>query len=625
MSGSLTGPLFLETSERSRVSSRRVPIPVELQPAVPSSASVSEIRAALRSSLRSRVRPELYESWLSEVELIERDGSRFVFRAPSPFIRDWVRRNFLSELQSCLENVVGRRDVHVVLRSGSQPAGDVPLGVVDVAASGPRVSPGSSAAEGRLGKTGPERDLEDQRVRPDEGRAAASWLEQEVEIDGRDAVFHGRDPLSAEGRADEFHGESDVSGEGAVSNDGFARDGFARADASSSREMPARGSSSGRDGGTSLEPAETVPLGDLPRGSGAGRSVVSGGSGARSLGGPGAELNRNYTFETFVVGPCNRLSHAAALAVGDNPGRAYNPFFVHGNVGLGKTHVLQAVCHSIRRRNEDATVLYLSCEDFTNRFIHAIQRGELDKFREIHRGVDVLVIDDIQFLENKEKTQDEFFHTFNALYNTNRQIILSSDRPPSDIPTIEERLVSRFKWGLVAEMEVPCFETRVAIVKRKARLRQVEMPDEVAWFIAERIDTNIRELEGAVIKVVGISSITERPLTVELAEEALRGVVVSRTRKLSLGDVMGVVTGHFSVSARELTGKGRTQAVSLPRQICMYLCRQHTEQSLEEIGRFFGNRDHTTVIYAVQKIKKRVKEDRVFRELVGTLSSRLSG
>ena len=591
------------------MSSRRVPIPVEPEPAVPPSASVSEIRAALRRSLRSRVRPELYESWLSEVDLIERDGARFVFRAPSPFIRDWVRRNFLSELQSCLESVVGRRDVHVVLRSGSQSADDVPLGVVDVASRGPRVSSGaqvgsspvagSNPGGGRLDPIAPERAPEFEDQDGSTGTGEQGWLEssrseQEVEIDARD-------PLSVqdgESRSSEFRDES-------------ARDGSARAE--SRREVD----------GTASESVGSVPVGSVPVG--AGRAAMPNGFGPRGVGGPGAELNRNYTFETFVVGPCNRLSHAAALAVGDNPGRAYNPFFVHGNVGLDKTHVLQAVCHSIRRRNEDATVLYLSCEDFTNRFIHAIQRGELDKFREIHRGVDVLVIDDIQFLENKEKTQDEFFHTFNALYNTNRQIILSSDRPPSDIPTIEERLVSRFKWGLVAEMEVPCFETRVAIVKRKARLRQVEMPDEVAWFIAERIDTNIRELEGAVIKVVGISSITERPLAVELAEEALRGVVVSRTRKLSLGDVMGVVTGHFSVSARELTGKGRTQAVSLPRQICMYLCRQHTEQSLEEIGRFFGNRDHTTVIYAVQKIKKRVKEDRVFRELVGTLSSRLSG
>ncbi|MHC5063788.1 MAG: chromosomal replication initiator protein DnaA [Planctomycetota bacterium] len=347
------------------------------------------------------------------------------------------------------------------------------------------------------------------------------------------------------------------------------------------------------------------------------------GVGAASGGRNESRLNENYTFEQFVVGPCNRLSHAAALAIGDSPGRAYNPLFIHGNVGLGKTHLLQATCHAIRQKKGDARVVYMSCEDFTNRFIHSIQNGQLNQFREYHRSVDVLVIDDIQFLANKEKTQDEFFHTFNALYNCQRQIFLSSDRPPLEIPTIEERLVSRFKWGLVAEMELPCFETRVAIVKRKARSRRVELADEVAYFIAERIDTNIRELEGAVIKIIGLSTITERPICNELAEEALRGVAVSRSNQVTFSDVMDLITGEFSLTAREITGKSRTQAISLPRQIGMYLSRELTEHSLEEVGRFFGNRDHTTVLYAVQKIKTRVKDDRMFRDLLGNLRSRL--
>ncbi len=337
------------------------------------------------------------------------------------------------------------------------------------------------------------------------------------------------------------------------------------------------------------------------------------------------ELNRNYTFDQFVVGPCNRLSHAAALAVGDNPGRAYNPLFVHGNVGLGKTHLLQAICHEIRRKDENSRVLYLSCEDFTNRFINAIQNNRLDDFRNLHRTADVLVIDDIQFLAGKDKTQDEFFHTFNALYNANRQIVLSSDRTPSEIPTVEERLVSRFKWGLVVEMEVPCLETRAAIVRRKARLRQVEIQEDVAFLIAKRIDTNIRELEGAITKVLGIAQITERAITTELVEEALRGVVTARSRPIAVSDVMNLVSGEFSISPRELTGKGRAQTVSLPRQVCMFLCRQLTDLSYEEIGGFFSDRDHTTVLYAVRKIEKRVKDDRMFRELVQNLVSRLRG
>ena len=334
-------------------------------------------------------------------------------------------------------------------------------------------------------------------------------------------------------------------------------------------------------------------------------------------------LNQDYTFEQYVVGPCNRLSHAAALAIGQNPGRAYNPLFVHGNVGLGKTHLLQAICHAIKRKPEPSRVLYMSCEDFTNKFILSIQTGRLNDFRECYRSADVLVIDDVQFLAGKEKTQEEFFHTFNALYNSHKQIVISSDRPPVEIPTVEERLVSRFKWGLVTDIELPCFETRLAIVNRKARLRSVELPDDVTQYIAERITTSIRELEGAVIKVIGIAAITDRPISLDLAGEALKGLTTSRRTKISMENIISLITSEFSISARDLTGKGRTQAISLPRQIGMYLARDHTEHSLEEVGRHFGNRDHTTVLYAVTKIKNRAKNDRMFKELLVNLSARL--
>ncbi len=336
-----------------------------------------------------------------------------------------------------------------------------------------------------------------------------------------------------------------------------------------------------------------------------------------------SQLNPNYTFDKFVVGPCNRLAHAAALAIAENPGRAYNPLFIHGNVGLGKSHLLQAICQTVMARDPKARVLYLSCEDFTNTYIRSIQSNNLDDFRRLYRSVDVLVVDDVQFLANKEKTQEEFFHTFNALYDLQKQIVMSSDRPPAEIPTVEERLVSRFRWGLVAEIEAPCFETRVAIVRRKAKARSVEMADEVAYFIAERVTNNIRELEGAVIKVVGIAAITDRPITVELAEEALRGVAMRRQSQVSVDDVMSLITSDFAISARDLTGKSRTQAVSLPRQIAMFLVRDHTDLSLEDIGRVFGNRDHTTVLYAVGKIRERSQKDRMFKEMLDGLSNRL--
>jgi chromosomal replication initiator protein len=276
----------------------------------------------------------------------------------------------------------------------------------------------------------------------------------------------------------------------------------------------------------------------------------------------------------------------------------------------------------VLRRDPSARVLYMSCEDFTNAFIQAIQSHQLDQFRELYRSADVLVIDDVQFFANKEKTQDEFFHTFNALYDAQKQIVLSSDRPPVEIPTVEERLVSRFKWGLVAEVEAPCFDTRVAIVRRKAAGRGIDLPEDVASFLADRVTANIRELEGAVIKVVGISAITEQPITLALAESCVRGGPL-RHAQVSIDDVMTLITTQFAITARELTGKSRTQTVSHPRQIAMFLLREHTESSLEDVGRIFGGRDHTTVLYAVNKIRERSQKDRLFKELLDGLSSRL--
>jgi len=324
-----------------------------------------------------------------------------------------------------------------------------------------------------------------------------------------------------------------------------------------------------------------------------------------------------------MVGPCNRLAHAAALAIGANPGRAYNPFFVHGKVGLGKTHLLQAICHTIVRAQPNCRVLYLSCEEFTNRFIDSIQNRTLSQFREYHRSADMLVIDDVEFLANKTQTQEEFFHTFNALYNRQKQIVLSSDCTPPEIPTLEDRLVSRFKWGLETDMSPPCFETRAAIVRRKARMREVELPTDVVHLVAETITSNIRELEGAVTKVLGLATITGNTVDLSLAEQALQDGTPMRSRQVSLSNVMDLITNEFSISAKDLTSKSRTQVISLPRQIGMFLSRRHTEHSLEEVGRFFGNRDHTTVLYAVTKIKKRSSQDRMFQELLSGLSQRL--
>jgi len=336
-------------------------------------------------------------------------------------------------------------------------------------------------------------------------------------------------------------------------------------------------------------------------------------------------LNPRYTFENFVVGPCNRFCHAVSLGTAEAPGKTYNPLFLHGSVGLGKTHLLQSICYSLIDNWKDVRILFLSCETFVNHFISALENGDLQKFRHKYRHVDVLVVDDIHVLANKERTQEEFFHTFNSLYNAGKQIILSSDSPPKDIPTLQDRLVSRFKWGLVTEIEPPCYETRMAILRRKGRERGQELPDEVAQIIAEHIDTNIRELEGAINKLYSFSNVTGRAITVEFAREVLTEVFTKRRGQPSMDDIIEVVTSHFSVKLSELQSKKRTNQIAFPRQIAMYLARQITRHSLEEIGGFFGGRDHTTVLHAARKLTRLAQEDEQVRGLLAGFLDDLQG
>jgi len=316
-------------------------------------------------------------------------------------------------------------------------------------------------------------------------------------------------------------------------------------------------------------------------------------------------LGEDYTFDTFVSGPCNRLAHAASIAVSEGPGRTYNPLFIHGSVGLGKTHLLQEICHKVAHDTPGASISYLSCETFVNHFIEAVQHGQLHDFRYRYRHADVLVIDDIQFLSDHEQSQEEFFHTFNTLYQSQRQIILSSDRGPAEITGLEDRLISRFNWGLVARIDRPCYETRVAIVSKKARLRSIELPEDVICFIAGTIDSNTRELEGAISKVTMLAQVLDRSVDLALAEEALGAEPVASTRReVTVEDILSVVTSRFSVRLADLQSKKRSRSIAFPRQICMYLARNLTRHSLEEIGGYFGGRDHTTVLHANKAIEK---------------------
>jgi len=336
-------------------------------------------------------------------------------------------------------------------------------------------------------------------------------------------------------------------------------------------------------------------------------------------------LNPHYRFDNFVVGPCNRFAHAASLGVSESPGKNYNPFFLHGSNGLGKTHLLQSLCYSLLERAPHTRILYLSCETFVNHFISALEDGDLTTFRNKYRNVDVLVIDDIHVLANKERTQEEFFHTFNTLYNAGKQIVLSSDTSPKEIPTLQERLVSRFKWGLVTEIERPCYETRMAILKRKSRERGHELPDDVARLLAEHIDTNIRELEGAVTRLQGYASLSGQALTPELAMRALRDVFTNTRAQLSMEEILRVVTAHFNMKLSELQSKRRSNAVVFPRQIGMYLIRKSTRHSLGDIGGFFGGRDHSTVLYAIDRIEQQMQADPRLKELVAGFLGQLRG
>jgi len=322
-------------------------------------------------------------------------------------------------------------------------------------------------------------------------------------------------------------------------------------------------------------------------------------------------LSPDYTFESFVVGPGNRLVHAAAIAVGSNPGRAYNPLFIHGGVGLGKTHVLQAICQVILRQRPDSRIGYLSCQSFAEIFMACVKAGRMQDFRHRFRNLDMLVVDDIHFLSKREQSQEEFFHTFNSLYQAGKQIILSSDASPNDIPDLEERLVSRFNCGLVARMDRPCYETRVAILRSKAAMVGVDVPEEICSYIAARVDTNIRELEGCLTKVRCFALANNRPIDLDLTKEALLddSFGLSSSSRPSIQTIAEAVTRYYDIRLADLLSKRRHKSISVPRQMCMWLARKHTRYSLEEIGGYFGGRDHTTVLHAVRNIGTRKESD----------------
>ena len=338
-----------------------------------------------------------------------------------------------------------------------------------------------------------------------------------------------------------------------------------------------------------------------------------------------SSLNPQYTFDKFVIGNSNRFAHAAALAVSESPGSVYNPLFMYGGVGLGKTHLMQAIGNQILQSHPEMRVLYISSEKFTNEFINSIVKGNPEAFRQKYRTIDVLLVDDIQFLYKKEQTQEEFFHTFNTLFDARKAIILSSDRHPRNIQTLEDRLRSRFEWGLITDVQAPDLETRIAILKKKAIIEDLDVPNDVLTYIASRIDNNIRELEGALTRVVAYAQLNRRPITTDLVSEAMKDVYpTQRTAIITLELIQKLICSHFNITNEDMMSKKRTKEIAFARQVAMYLCRELTDSSLPQIGEYFGGRDHTTVLHAYKTIEEAQKNDHKLNASLQELKHRLS-
>ncbi len=523
----------------------------------------------------------LCRQWFDEIEPAGMSGGVLRLRAHSNVHRDYLRRACLEQFNDSARTVSQRLisvgflgpDDDLPSASADQPTATVvrPVSAGTVAAAGGRGTP-----VGRHGVTGAARSPQ----------------------------HFDEDDASADHDGTTTDGRLDGSPNGAL--DGAAR---------------------GRAGRADAPPPPRAVFGSGTGGMGGGGS---GGGGAIDTWSHSLVINPDYSFEHFVVGPGNRLAHAAALAVAANPGRAYNPYFVHGDVGLGKTHLLQAICLRIKENQPKARIYYTSCEGFMTQFMDSVKAGEMAAFRHTFRDVDVLVVDDIHFLTKRDRTQEEFFHTFNSLFQAHKQIILSSDAPPEEIPDLEDRLVSRFKWGLVTTVAAPGYETRVEILKNKARLRGMDLPDEVAFYIASRVERNIRELEGAVIKLQVLAAVEGRSITadghgkengidVELARQALGDDSPRAERQVQIQSIIDTVTDYFGVKVTDLQSKRRQRSIAVPRQVCMFLARKHTRYSLEEIGGYFGGRDHTTVMHAVKTIESRCEIDEEFSRVVSSL------
>jgi len=605
---SLSAPIAAAASSGSPRPMPAHPMPAHPMPADPTlpeptpderPRSLDDIWTSFRSAVRSKVQPEQFEAWFRRAALVSVDDQVMRLAVQNNFAREWLENYYREKLEAAAREVLkGARRIEISVDPELCSSAGAERAALDEGSSASSGGSSSARSDGSLGAPN--------AASSDAARASEGATRRELGEDDFGAPS-GRDIRPTSGR------RPPNARDGASTRRAHQRSHDERRDDTLDSRDPRRQSPSASSAANSASfgNAASSPSGDGNTNALLWKSEIG--------------LNPKYTFDNFVVGPCNRFAHAAAVGAAEAPGRNYNPFFLHGSVGLGKTHLLQSLCFALLVRNPQTRIQYLSCETFVNHFISALENGNVQKFRNKYRNVDVLVVDDIHVLANKDRTQEEFFHTFNTLYQSGKQIVLSSDSPPKDIPTLQERLVSRFKWGLVTEIEPPCFETRMAILKRKSRERGRELPDDVACLLAERIDSNIRELEGAVTKLLGFAGVTCSQVSCDLAREALRDIFEARKGQPSMEDILTAVCEHFDVKISEVQSKKRTNAIAYPRQIAMYLARQITRHSLEEIGGFFGGRDHSTVIYAIEKVTQMLVEDGEARGIVDGFLARLQG
>jgi chromosomal replication initiator protein len=582
-------------------------------------------RVALDRLRRELSRAE-FDTWLRNTQLVTGDDGASVLRARTTFAKDMLETRYRERIEAAIAQVSGEQiSLRIAVIAGEAGSDE----------DEPAVRSGHRRAQSRAGDDAYDRPelfaAQDEPSAPAVRQSSVSVPRQNLPPAGSANRNERIRAALDRNRAGGANGGNSASGGGAGSpsisfaagrQDEVWTDGTAAIDAAQTanaqkdpggQSMTAPARPTGPDGETQRRATPDFPA-DYESGLAGGQSMLI----------PSPRLNTRYTFATFIVGSANQLAHAASQAVAEAPGQAYNPLFLYGGVGLGKTHLLHAIGHVAVERN--MSVLYVSSETFTNEIVNAIRYRTTEEFRAKYRSADLLLVDDIQFIAGKDSTEEEFFHTFNSLYESNRQIVICSDRPPKAIVSLEERLRSRFEWGLIADIQPPTLETRVAILRAKADIMHRSVPDEVIQFLAMRVHSNIRELEGSLNRLLAFSQLQGMPLTTETAKAALASLATDgRQRRVGVNEVLEAVAEHYRVTLEDLCGKQRDKHIVVPRQVAMYLMRQETDASLMEIGQALGGRDHSTVLHGCEKINREVNDDSALRKEVLAIRQQLFG